>query len=214
MTVKEMRDRRGQIATEMSELANNLTPENRTKFDLLDTEQKGLKDKIDCAERAAALETELRGTTRPPEAQPGDPAAAEQRVAKYSAAFRNYLKYGWSPRPDRGIVGISEEERALLTPRRKNVEVTSADMGEHRDMGSGGGAAYPGATTGFFVPVGFENRIEEALKYYGDMLNVAEIMTTASGQPLPFPTDNDVLAAGRQESALLFGNPHDSPGAR
>ena len=46
------------------------------------------------------------------------------------------------------------------------------------------------------MPVGFVNRIEEALKFYGDMWNQAEILDTATGQPLPFPTDNDTTVAG------------------
>jgi HK97 family phage major capsid protein len=50
---------------------------------------------------------------------------------------------------------------------------------------------------GYFVPKGFVYEIEEALKYYGPMLNVCEIMDTATGQPLPYPTDNDTTVMGQ-----------------
>lgn len=62
---------------------------------------------------------------------------------------------------------------------------------EKRDMGIG-----TLTLGGYFVPKGFVYDVEEALKYYGPMLTVAEIMDTATGQPLPYPTDNDTTVAG------------------
>ena len=38
--------------------------------------------------------------------------------------------------------------------------------------------------------------IEEAMKYFGPMLLTSEIMDTATGQPLPYPTDNDTTVSG------------------
>ena len=210
MTCKEMRERRGKVAHDMAELANNLTPENRVKFDTLDTEQKDLKEQIDRIERAEALEAETRATGKPPEAQPGTGNDADVKAKaddeKYQKAFRSYLKYGWTARPDRGIAGISQEARSILNSRVglwRGVQVNPEDLkraadspDEFRDMGTGNQGAYPGATTGFFVPVGFTQKVEVALKYYGDMLNVGEIMETATGQPLPYPTSNDTNITG------------------
>ncbi len=191
MTVKEMRERRGKIAADMAELANNLTPENRAKFDALDAEQKDLKEQIDRAERATELNAELRTSRKPGEPPIGDPPQddKEQREKRYHAAWLNCMKHGLHP-DHYGFRGVSEEDRALLLPMKQTVRV------EQRDMGTGGEGAYPGATVGFFVPVGFVNRIEDALKYYGDIWNQAEIMDTATGQPLPFPTDNDTTITG------------------
>src|SRR6185437_7065378 len=85
----------------------------------------------------------------------------------------------------------------------------------YRDMGTGGGNVLQGSGGGYFVPVGMVDEVEDALKWYGDMLNAATIMTTATGQPLPWPTDNDVantgalLAEGTQlttETDLTLGN--------
>jgi HK97 family phage major capsid protein len=55
---------------------------------------------------------------------------------------------------------------------------------------------------GFFVPTGFENQIENATKYYAPLLDsdVFTTMTTASGNPLPFPTSNDT-----NQSAAIVG---------
>jgi len=93
-------------------------------------------------------------------------------------AFSGYLR--------NGMASLEPEARALLA--------------ERRDMGSGGQGAYPGATTGFFVPVGFVQQIEEALKYYGPMLNggpgYPQIFDTATGQVLPYPCSDDTMNIG------------------
>jgi HK97 family phage major capsid protein len=125
------------------------------------------------------------------------------------------MKYGMSPKmtsQGKRIIGCSDEDRRILLTGMDSAmasNVAAPELrgltfneyaGEQRDMGSGGQGAYPGATSGFFIPVGFTNRIEDALKYYGPMLNggpgMPEIFDTATGQPLPFPTDNDTTISG------------------
>jgi HK97 family phage major capsid protein len=97
---------------------------------------------------------------------------------------------------DRNIVfGRDEEMRDFCRP------FTMTEK-EQRDMGVGSNTL-----GGYFVPQGFVYEIEEALKYYGDMLNVCEILDTATGQFLPYPTDNDtsntgeIVGEGQQVSA-------------
>lgn len=86
---------------------------------------------------------------------------------------------------DRSIVfGQHEEFRGFLT------EPQLTDR-EKRDMGIG-----TLTLGGYFVPKGFVYDVEEALKYYGPMLLTSEIMDTATGQPLPYPTDNDTTIMG------------------
>jgi HK97 family phage major capsid protein len=201
MTIKEMSERRGYCAAQMAELANNLTLEGNTaKFDAFDNEQKGLLEQITRMQRATALDAELRTTADPtrrenhPSGGDSQDVVAEQRKKEHRA-FVNYLKYGLNEEV-RGAYrfrGVSAEERKTLFAMGQRTEEIEA-----RDMGSGGQGAYPGATTGFFVPVGFTNKIEDALKYYGDMLNVSEIFDTATGQPLPYPTDNDTTVSGER----------------
>ncbi len=198
MTTKEKRERRGQLAADMAKLElrnadGSQNIENIKKFDAMDADQKALKEEIDREERAANLELELRGTRKPAEGPIGDDdKALKTKEEKRQKAFVNYLRHGLSPEVRGGTMfrGISDEERALLFETR---DINSPGTGF---QGSGGQGAYPGATTGFFVPVGFEDRIESAMKYYGDMLNVGEIFDTATGQVLPFPTDNDTTVSG------------------
>jgi HK97 family phage major capsid protein len=104
----------------------------------------------------------------------------EQR--QHRQAFMTYLRAGERTPPD---------QMAILSRYRG---------GEFRDMGTGGEGAYPGATVGFFVPVGFVQNIISALKYFGPLLddNVVDMMDTATGQPLPYPTENDVNILGER----------------
>jgi HK97 family phage major capsid protein len=185
---RELREKRAALAKQMSDLipaTGGISAQVQEQFNRLDTEQEGLRREVETIERAETLDAELRQTTRPPQPVTGatDRQADAADAERYNRAFRNYLRHGLFP-DQYGSRGISEEDRSVLF--------------EHRDMGTGGGGAgIPGTTGGgYFVPVGFIQQIEEALKYYGDMLRVATIMDTATGQPLPHPTDNDTTVMG------------------
>jgi HK97 family phage major capsid protein len=182
--IRELREKRAKIHAEAHELISKptLTAEDRAKFDAMMADMDLLKADIDRLERAEAAEKELRETTRPPEAAIGDDPTKKptQNEEAYRSAFRSFLKNGLYP--DQRFPGVSEDERRILM--------------EHRDMGTGGGNALQGSGGGYFVPVGFVNKVEEAMKYYGDMLNVSTILDTATGQPLPYPTDNDTSTTG------------------
>lgn len=186
---RALREQRGKIAHDMSELATAglKTVEDRTKFDALDTEQKELLERITRIEAATGVSEELRASGKPPASQPGadDEATAKQANEKRSKAFRSYLKNGLGG--EHRVGRMSEEERQVVLEMR--------DMGT---AGSGAGIATSGA--GVFVPVGFVNSVVEALKYYGPMLRGGakdpSIMDTATGQILPFPTDNDTSSVG------------------
>jgi HK97 family phage major capsid protein len=107
-----------------------------------------------------------------------EPESRENK--EHRLAFQTYLRVGASE--------LRSDQRALLY--------------ERRDMGTGGQGAYPGSTGGFFVPTGFFNDVEDALKYYGPMLNGGEgmpfLLDTDTGQPLPYPAADDTLQVGEQ----------------
>jgi HK97 family phage major capsid protein len=193
---RALREERAAIAAQMSELATGglKTPEDRTKFDALDGAQKELKTRIDRIESAGDLRDELRGSGAPPAGQP-DGMSDDERLPltkqkRYASAFHDYLMYGAREEGSAAMHGrMTDEHRRLVLQQY-----------ERRDMATGGQGAYPGATTGFFVPVGFVQRVTDALKYYGPMLDggkdMPTIMPTDTGQPLPFPTDNDTTISG------------------
>lgn len=202
------------------------TAEARQKFDAFMTEADTLKTQIDALQadvdreaRAAATSRETGGVPRLPESPIGGPeqlsAVTQYRTAlkkhrtkaletirpearvvveelnrRYWEALKDYLTcdpiMGMRNPESRDILaGKDPAFRELVgrAPKMQDQEV--------RDLGVG-----TGSLGGFFVPQGFVYDIEEALKYYGDMLNVAEVMDTATGQPLPYPTDNDTTNTG------------------
>lgn len=178
LTPREMREERGKLAKQMSELAEkraSWTADDRKKFDELDAAQEDMRKDIERVERAEALDKEVR--TAPPAANPGNTGTeVEQRKAAHNKAFRSYLVNGFD--------SMTPEERAIVR--------------EFRDMGTGAGNALQGTGGGYFVPVGFSDEVESAMKFYGGMLEAAEIMPTATGQPLPWPTDNDTSNTGER----------------
>jgi HK97 family phage major capsid protein len=120
--------------------------------------------------------------------------AIEDMEERYWMAFRNHSiailsgDAGLCPSEDRAIIlGQVEEFRQLGAGDSK---FTLSDR-ERRDMGIG-----TSTLGGYFVPRGFVYEVEEAMKWYGSMLQSSEIMDTATGQPLPYPTDNDTTVVG------------------
>ncbi|HEY0701260.1 MAG TPA: phage major capsid protein [Candidatus Acidoferrales bacterium] len=208
--VRELREQRAKLAEQMAGMAKiqaesgkPMSAEDRAKFDQIDKDQESLKGQIDVLERSAQAEAETRGTVKPPESQVGDGADQLSPVSEYREALREHGTKAldhirpearsavrkldrrfWDAMKDylaRGEGGMSAESRAIITGANN----------EFRDMGIG-----TNTLGGYFVPQGFVYKIEEALKYYGDMLNVAEILDTATGQTLPYPTDNDTTITG------------------
>jgi HK97 family phage major capsid protein len=181
---RELREERARVVSEMKKIADGGLKSNdeRAQFGRLEADAKRLGERIDLIERAEERYLETRKTGAPPNPQPGDgftgPTEDYDRV--YKKAYAGYLRYGLS--------GISLDDAALVKSRRAK---------EYRDMQetTTPGAYGAGGSGGFFVPVGFVRKIEDALRYYGPFLNGGDgyptIMTTATGSPLPYPTAND-----------------------
>jgi HK97 family phage major capsid protein len=208
--IRKYREQRAKLVADAQALlpkdGQKMEPEIRQKFDALMDDAEAIKrDHIEPLERAHSADEDLNRSSKPPESQLGAPGAAltegddpdlhAQLVRRYTAdgedslstherqmmapfidrdrrhrpAFRDYLR--------NGLQDMKAENRAILA--------------EFRDMGVG-----TGNLGGYFVPQGFVYDIEQALKYYGNMLGVATIMDTATGQPLPYPTDNDTTVTG------------------
>lgn len=170
---RELREKRKKLVTDAHAFleSTELTAESRAKFDAMMAESDTMKKDIDRME-AIDVQMEEQRSGRPP-VDGEDATQTGARQERHKKLFRNYLVNGMN--------GMAVEERQ-----------------EFRDMGTGGGNALQGTGAGYFVPVGFANTFEDALKYYGPMLEVATVMKTASGQPMPYPTENDTTNAGEQ----------------
>jgi HK97 family phage major capsid protein len=89
-------------------------------------------------------------------------------------AFTNYLR--------KTEQGLTPDERELVV--------------------SGGGFQNTTSTTtgsqgGYVVPTGFSDKLMEALRWFGGIEGVVDSFTTETGQPLPYPTNDDTVNKGR-----------------
>ncbi|MFD6029801.1 phage major capsid protein [Cellulosimicrobium funkei] len=123
------------------------------------------------------------------------PAEEEERDVsdEYREAFGSYLR--------RGDVGMTPEGRSLL----EQGFVALEDRAQ---------AAGVDAAGGYTVPKEFLHRMTEALKAFGGILSIAEVLNTTTGAPLQWPTNDDtgnvgaILAENTQvtEQDTTFGS--------
>lgn len=239
---RELREKRAKLVSDARVIydSSTRTAEDSTKFDTMMAEADTIKTEIDREERLDSVEKELRGA--PPTGRVGgevDETEVEAAVTEYRAVERRHRKEALAQMPAerrsvierlhgdywRGMgdyllngTEMSGESREVLNGKRagfRGLGVGSMrENKEYRDMGTGGGNALQGTGGGYFVPVGFVDEVDEGMKWYGDMLRSSTIMRTATGQPLPWPNDNDTSNVGEQvgegitvtEGDLSLGN--------
>jgi HK97 family phage major capsid protein len=156
--------------TEITERAaaesRDLTAEERASWDAAEKDVDEAGKDIERFQRAAKLDKVDRDqVVHGRDGEQREKSDVEQR---YDAAFRHYLA--------RGLQGLSAENRSLLTelPEELRALGTAAD-----NVG------------GYMVPEGFRNKIVEAQKAYGGIAEYVEHITTATGNPLPWVTNDD-----------------------
>lgn len=190
--IKDARERRARawedaksILDEAHEAGHGLTGELQERYERSDAEVEALSREID------ALEKQLEADRR-------DNAFIEQReeetgtsADEYDAVFRDFLRYG----------------AGNLSPERRTILRGGFDP-EVRAQGVGTDSA-----GGYTVPEGFWNRLQETLLAYGGIMGNVNLITTATGNDLPWPTNDDtgnkgaILAENTQisEQDLTFG---------
>lgn len=179
----ELREQRAALASQAFELTKTaMTAETRTTYDRIMADVDVMKGDIDRAEKAEALDAELRSTVKPPAAQITGTETEQVKEAAFRKAFKNYLSC-----------------------RKDEVGQRSAELRTYTGMNVGTGSA-----GGYFVPQGFQYEIETALKAFGGMRQVARLLETATGNALPWPTSNDTAVSGElisENSTVTMANP-------
>lgn len=163
--------------------ADGWNAELRGNYDEAEKHLDEVSGDIERLNRAAKLAAVEERTVDPrvPEAEvPAERGDVDQESA-YRDAFFAYLREGTSemPREQRQIL------RAGYTKRENDP-----------------GATAPGAQGGYLVPEGYRAQITEALKAHGGLLQHANVITTSTGNNLPWPTNDDTGNVG----ALLGEN--------
>ena len=186
--IKDLRAKRATLATEARAILDEatdgaLSAEQQTRFDALHNEIDNLRSRIEAEERQMDLDAELAspaevrsrhadGREQGREVS-GDERDAEQK--RYSEAFGRAIR-GRATAEDREIMAARAAE---LTPEQRAMSVGTDSAG------------------GYTVPEGFYQQLTEAMKAHGGMrASRATVITTTSGNTLPFPTASDISNTG------------------
>ncbi len=164
----------------------DLTAEESQSYDQMETDLRTKSEEIDRLRRhdehVRSIEDEERnrdGDTPPTD--PDNPTRSEEQT-RYHETFGMFLRFG--------MAELEPEQRRILRTGFRNAN-------ELRAQGIATGGA-----GGFLVPEGFRQKIVERQKFFGSVRSVAEVITTETGNPLPWPTNDDTANKG----ALLAEN--------
>lgn len=184
MTLKELLEKRASVWKQMQDIMaradkDGLKAEDRAQYDQLHAE---LRDLTSDKERREAHEDLERRLAEPAGGPPPitDPTPGESRTdaadKAYREAFSGYIRYG--------MAGLEPEQRRAL----QQGFVSGPEL---RAQGVGTTTA-----GGYFVPQGFRQRLQEAMKWYGGIIGNVEVIETDTGATLPWPTNDDTGNVG------------------
>jgi HK97 family phage major capsid protein len=180
-SIIEMRRKRANLVKQYEEILNRakdekreLTADEETQIEKIMTDEEELRKKIEREEWLEERNSQLNGHE--------NRFKADKEERKTRPEYREVFKK-WAIS---GINSLTEEERAILQGGQRELAP------EERALASGTGTA-----GGFTVPQDFYEKLTDAMKFYGGMYQVATVLDTDTGAPLPMPTANDTQNKGR-----------------
>ncbi len=183
LNIKALRDQRAEKVKEARNLLDTNTGDKWSKdienqVDAIYEAIDRIDAQIDRAEKQAKIDGDAVDTDRSLEnrerARADMTPEQRERADKYSAAFRAFILGG-----ERGMT--VEEVQALRAGSVQNAQ---------------SGSQSSGSAGGYLVPTGWGGELLEALKAFGGMRDVATILNTAGGNPLPWPTVDESAVEG------------------
>jgi len=183
-SMTELLDRRGHAWGQMTDILDTaeaekreLTAEERQTYDKAEAAVSADTTEIDRLKRHADLSKSFDRIDEHEDRSAGGGNGPEARdQSMYDAAFWSYVR--------RGREGLEPEERALLATG------FTQPTKEQRAQGT------PTTAGGYTIPQGFRAKIVETLKFFSAMRELAEVVTTDTGNTLPWPTVNDTANVG------------------
>lgn len=127
-----------------------------------------------------------------------DTATLEKRFEEIDEANKPDLRTSDTPAPDKAyrdaFLGFVRGGMEELTPESKQL-LRAGFQPDNRAQG-----VTTGLGGGYTVPASFWAKVTETVKYYGDIINIAEVITTDTGADLPWPTNDDTSNIGARLS--------------
>lgn len=181
MKVKELKEERRGIHSQMKDIQSNADKEKRslskeevTRFDALDDEFEAKSREIEVAEKMEArqaLMDSMEGETI--EERTSQKENGGDEVEKRQKSFEKYLR--------RGMSSLNVEERSHL--RMASVETRAQ-------------TTQTGSSGGFTIPTLMADRIWEALLDFGGARALGTNIRTEGGEQIDYPTTNDTENIG------------------
>lgn len=210
--LKELREKLIKLAKQMRALYEKteaedrgFTAEERTSWDAMLADYEDLEQRIADAQRVEALRAVPEGIpnldTDESESRAAPLTTIEHREsAPYATAYDHFLRNGSG--------GLTTEQRGLLVAHQAEMQVRAQQIATD-------------AAGGYTVPEGFSGSITERMADFSGLYGAANpggnngptLLRTASGNNIPFPTNDDtgnvgeLLAEGTQvsEQDTVFG---------
>lgn len=192
--LKELREQQARIATNARAKFDEIkteTPAERAaeiegEFDRMMAEHDQIGTRMERLQKLEDAEKRTNaGDPRRPKGGDGEVRNGDgDGVSEYKDVFTKAMRFG--------VAELAPEERSVLVSGRsrdKEVELRAQ-------------ATAPGTAGGYAIPQGFSAEIDKALAAWGPMLdeNVARQYPTASGNPIPWPTNDDTAQRGEQHT--------------
>ena len=201
--MKELRNKLGNVAKQMRDLHTTAESEDRgfsaeelQTWNNLLADYEDLEKRIEAKERIQRMESssvgQLGGDIPDLDAHDDDDDAGETEIrtlaegratAPYTDAYMRYLR--------EGSQALEPEQRTLLNQYQCEMETRAQGIATD-------------AAGGFTVPEGFAGFITETMQDFSGLLNAANpsgaggpmLLRTASGNLIPYPTNDDTANAG------------------
>lgn len=189
MNAKQAREERAEVLKQLGELVNkakseqrSLNTDEREQFDRMDCSAKELLDKAEGYERI-----ELYDGLTLNEARQEVRQAQKPRFTTNAVEERNNAYLGWL------LHGTNRSKREYWhAAERQGIEIANPNL--HFDWGeTRAQATSPGSAGGYTVAVdnSLMSSVEVALKAYGGVRKVANVIRTSTGAPLPYALSDD-----------------------
>jgi HK97 family phage major capsid protein len=171
-STKQLRAERYRLITNAQLLTDTESPTGAEQFDKMLARADALSEKIRAAEAAdAAAEREFENLRRRALGLGISENELAARDDKEDRAFEAWARGGET--------ALSDEQRSIFAKSFRAAQSVGTDT-----------------EGGYTVPEGFYQRLIEAQKSFGGMLNAGLVFDTATGNDLPVPTDNDAENKG------------------
>lgn len=183
VNIKALRDERAAHAKDARNLLDTKTGDDFTKeveaqIDALYAKIDRIDAQIERAERQAQIDGDEASNDS--DRETGERIRSQmspeqrERQDRYSAAFRNFILHG--------VQALTREDAELLRAGSPQ----NAQSGQQSN----------GSQGGFLVPTGWGGQLLEALQAFGGVRAVAEVIRTAGGNPIPWPTVDETQVEG------------------